>query len=243
MSLTKKSFSHILVTAIALGAATSAQAALSLDRTRIIFDASDPAVSFMVTNDNKSLPFLAQIWLENGKGEKITNGPLVVTPPIQRMEPEAKTQVKIVTTPEVNNLPKDRETLFYFNLREVPPKSTKPNTLQIALQTKIKLFYRPEVIKIDSNQVWQNKLILHKNNSGYLIENPTPYYITIVGLGEDEKKSDKGEFKSVMVAPKSSIDVKTPTFASPWVTYINDYGGRASLNFPCSGNKCFAIKK
>ncbi len=32
------------------------------------------------------------------------------------------------------NLPQDRETVYYFNLREIPPKSNKPNTLQIALQ-------------------------------------------------------------------------------------------------------------
>ncbi|MEX6226452.1 fimbria/pilus periplasmic chaperone [Providencia hangzhouensis] len=38
--------------------------------------------------------------------------------------------------PTINELPQDRESLFYFNLREVPPKSDKDNVLQIALQTQ-----------------------------------------------------------------------------------------------------------
>ncbi|MGT3194634.1 fimbrial biogenesis chaperone, partial [Yersinia enterocolitica] len=86
----------------------------------------------------------AQAWIENEKHEKITTGPIVVTPPVQRLEPGEKSMVRLSSTPEINKLPQDRESLFYFNLREIPPKSEKANVLQIALQTKIKLFYRPD---------------------------------------------------------------------------------------------------
>ena len=44
--------------------------------------------------------------------------------------------------------------------------------LQIALQTKIKLFYRPESIKAKPNAVWQDQLVLNKTSGGYRIENP-----------------------------------------------------------------------
>ncbi|MGT9169473.1 fimbria/pilus periplasmic chaperone, partial [Escherichia coli] len=40
-----------------------------------------------------------------------------------------------------------RESLFYYNVREIPPKSGKANTLQIALQTRIKLFWRPKALE------------------------------------------------------------------------------------------------
>ncbi|WP_227550703.1 fimbria/pilus periplasmic chaperone, partial [Klebsiella quasipneumoniae] len=46
-------------------------------------------------------------------------------------------QVKVQGMPDINKLPADRESLFYFNVREIPPKSNKANTLQIALQTRI----------------------------------------------------------------------------------------------------------
>lgn len=46
-------------------------------------------------------------------------------------------------------LPKDRESVFWFNVLEVPPKpdaakAANQSLLQLASCTRIKLFYRPE---------------------------------------------------------------------------------------------------
>jgi len=57
--------------------------------------------------------------------------------------------VRLSTTPDISKLPQDRESLFYFNLREIPPRSEKANVLQIALQTKIKLFIARQQLKPD----------------------------------------------------------------------------------------------
>ncbi|EDT8879266.1 fimbria/pilus periplasmic chaperone, partial [Salmonella enterica subsp. enterica] len=140
-------------------------------------------------------------------------------------------------------VPQDRESLFYFNLREIPPKSDKPNVLQIALQTRIKLFYRPEGIVQAPGAVWQDKLVLHPQAGGYRIENPTAYYITIIGIGGTAEQAEKGKFDTVMVSPKSSVSVKSETWTTPYLTYINDYGGRPTLRFGCSGNRCEAKGK
>ena len=83
--------------------------------------------------------------MENENGERIES-PLIVLPPIQRIEPGDKSQIKVQSLPDIAKLPQDRESVFYFNLREIPPRSNKPNVLQIALQTRIKLFYRPASI-------------------------------------------------------------------------------------------------
>ncbi|VTR52013.1 Chaperone protein papD precursor [Serratia fonticola] len=69
------------------------QAAIALDRTRIIFPGGDKSVSLSVNNDNPQLPYLAQGWIEDTKGNKVTS-PLTVLPPVQRIEPGAKSQVK-----------------------------------------------------------------------------------------------------------------------------------------------------
>lgn len=124
---------------------TQALAAISLDRTRVIYTAADKSVSLSISNQSTKLPYLAQGWLEDEAGKKVTS-PLVVLPPIQRLEPGATSQVKIQGLPAVSTLPQDQESLFYFNLREIPPRSDKSNTLQIALQTRIKLFYRPDAL-------------------------------------------------------------------------------------------------
>lgn len=232
-----------LMTVVCLSAISASQAAISLDRTRAIFNGDEKSMTLSIANDNKQLPYLAQAWLENDKQEKITTGPVVVTPPVQRLEPGAKSMVRLSTTPDINTLPKDRESLFYFNLREIPPKSEKANVLQIALQTKIKLFYRPEAIKARPNAVWQDQLVLNKTSGGYRIDNPTPYYVTVIGIGGSEKQALEGEFDAVMLAPKSSEMVKAGSYGTPYVSYINDYGGRPVLQFTCSGDRCTAMKK
>ncbi|MFH4947334.1 fimbria/pilus periplasmic chaperone, partial [Enterobacter hormaechei] len=132
-------FKNILMTAACLTAAPTVNAAVSLDRTRAVFNGGEKTMTLNISNDNNQLPYLAQAWIENEKQEKITTGPIVVTPPVQRLEPGEKSMVRLSSTPEINKLPQDRESIFYFNLREIPPKSDKANVLQIALQTKIKL--------------------------------------------------------------------------------------------------------
>lgn len=219
------------------------QAAVSLDRTRAIFNGSVKSMTLNIANDNNQLPYLAQAWIENAKQEKITTGPIIVTPPVQRLEPGAKSLVRLSSTFDISQLPQDQESLFYFNLREIPPKSDKANVLQIALQTKIKLFYRPKAIEAKPNEVWQNQLVLNKTSNGFRIENPTPYYVTIIGLGGSEKQAKEGEFDAVMLAPKSEQLVKSKNYSTPYLSYINDYGGRPVISFQCNGSRCTAVKK
>lgn len=221
---------------------SSAYAAISLDRTRAIFDGGEKSLSINISNDNSQLPYLAQAWLEDEHQIKMTTGPLLVTPPVQRMEPKEKAALRIISTPDISKLPQDKESLFYFNLREIPPKSEKANVLQIALQTKIKLFYRPKSISTQPNAIWQDQLVLNKVTEGYRIENPTPYYVTVIGLGDSKKAATEGDFQAVMLAPKSDLVVKAGSYPTPYLTYINDYGGRPILPFHCNGARCTAVK-
>lgn len=79
--------------------------------------------------------------------------------------------------PDINKLPADRESVFYFNVREIPPKSNKLNTLQIALQTRIKLFWRPKALENTSmKSPWQHKVTLIRNGQDFTVNNLTPYY-------------------------------------------------------------------
>ncbi|AKJ41297.1 fimbrial biogenesis chaperone [Pragia fontium] len=221
-----------------LSAPLIGHAAVTLDRTRVVFDGGSKSVSLNISNENQQQPYLAQAWLEDEQQNKLLSGPLVITPPVQRLEPGAKSMIRI--TAASGQLPQDKESLFYLNLREIPPVSDKPNVLQIALQTKIKLFYRPKALKRDPDSVWQDQLVLHAEGGGYRIENPTPYYITVIGLAGSEKQSLEGDFETVMLAPNSSARVKSAAYGKPYLTYINDYGGRPTLTFRCSGSRCVA---
>ncbi|EEA2717980.1 fimbria/pilus periplasmic chaperone [Salmonella enterica subsp. enterica serovar Urbana] len=239
MNHAKKYLKYLLVVTSVSCTVPSVNAAVALDRTRAVFNGNGKSISLNISNDNQKVPYLAQAWLEDAQEKKITTGPLVVTPPVQRLEPGAKSMVRVMA-PGAAGLPQDRETLFYFNLREIPPKSKKENVLQIALQTRIKLFYRPASIVQGPDAVWQDRLILHAEQGGYRIENPTPYFITVIGLGGTALQAENGRFDVVMVSPKSSISVKSGTWNTPYLTYINDYGGRPTLRFACNGSRCEA---
>lgn len=218
-----------------------ANAAIALDRTRIIFDGGNKSMSLSISNKNKELPYLAQGWVEDAEGRKIES-PLILLPPLQRVEPLAKSQIKIQSLPAINLLSQDKETLFYFNLREIPPRSNKPNTLQIALQTRIKLFYRPQALMRNSSEminVYKEKITLTRDNGKYRINNTSPYFFTVAAAGAGNK--DLNEVKPIMIAPQSSavLPVSVEKMGNtPEITFINDYGGRPKLIFHCSGTDC-----
>ncbi|WP_439865276.1 fimbria/pilus periplasmic chaperone [Pseudomonas antarctica] len=228
---------------LALGVSQSADAAIGLDRTRVIFDGGKDATSVNITNNNTQLPYLAQGWIEDEAGQKIAT-PLIVLPPVQRVEPGKQSQVKVQALPAAKSLPQDRETVYYFNLREIPPRSDKANTLQIALQTRIKLFYRPHAIRPsqqDLSNPWQEKLTLTRDGERYQVNNPTPYYVTLVDARSTKDGKTVAGFEPVMVPPKGTLTLG-PTAqvlgTSPYLAYVNDYGGRPVLAFTCSGNTC-----
>lgn len=66
------------------GVAHRARAGIALDRTRLIINEKDRSASANLTNTSPDTPFLAQSWVENASGEKITS-PLMVLPPLQRI--------------------------------------------------------------------------------------------------------------------------------------------------------------
>ncbi|EKT55335.1 molecular chaperone [Providencia burhodogranariea] len=216
----------------------SAHSAVTLDRTRIIFPGTEKSINVTISNDNPEEAYLAQSWIEDLKGNKLTKGAILATPPLQRIEPNSNSLIRLSTTPELGKLPQDRESVFYFNLREVPPKSAEGNTLQIALQSRVKLFYRPTSILSESETKWAHKVTLTKTTKGYRINNTTPFNLTVIGLGNSKAQAEQNAFNVVMVPPKSAQEVSSPALSTPYLTYINDYGGKPTLTFSCQGEAC-----
>ncbi|WP_437611683.1 fimbria/pilus periplasmic chaperone [Erwinia sp. V71] len=230
-----------------LSVLSDARAAIALDRTRVIYNAGEKAVTLSISNENRQLPYLAQAWLADEQGEKVTS-PLIVLPPLQRVDPGEKSQIKIQQLAAVSVLPQDRETLFYFNLREIPPRSDQANTLQIALQTSIKLFWRPQAIVVADAAAapWQLRLELLQSGTHYQVRNPTPYYVTLVDAQPGQGKPTVADFEPVMIAPYSEAPLGVTVSAlgsEPVLTYVNDYGGRPVLHFHCTTGTCRVSEK
>ncbi len=88
--------------------------AVTLDRTRIIFPGNENAVNITIINDNPEEAYLAQSWIEDINGNKLTKGAILATPPLQRVEPKRNSLVRLSKTPEIANLPKDRESILIY---------------------------------------------------------------------------------------------------------------------------------
>lgn len=224
------------------GMSSSAQAAISIDRTRVILMGNDKSTPVNVINHSKTLPYLAQTWLENEAGEKISS-PLAVLPPLQRVEKDSTVQIRVMPLPEAAKLPQDQESLFYFNLQEIPPKSDKPNAIQLALRLKVKLFYRPAALKTQAERVWQEELRLEPGSQGLKLVNPTPFFIILpeVAVG---KNSLLGKDEAVTLKPKSDVTLSAikPQAQKISLKYINDYGAYQPLNYTCTATQCVRDK-
>ncbi|AHM71264.1 fimbrial biogenesis chaperone [Yersinia hibernica] len=233
-----RQFSAVLVGITLLLTTMVSEAAINLDRTRIVFNDTDKSASVILVNQSKTSPYLAQSWIEDSTGKKV-DSPLVALPPMQRIDAGQKSQVRIMKLADVSKLPTDRETLFYFNVREVPPKSDMSNVVQIAIQSRVKLFYRPAAIRADYGNIWQEKLQLTKQGENLKINNPTPYYITLGYLSQDNRGNFPG-FDSVMIAPFGTEMVKTPGYSGSHYTigYMDDFGGMKMRTFNCSATDC-----
>lgn len=223
------------------------QAAINLDRTRVVFDGSEQSDTVTLKNENGTLPFLAQSWLTDSEHRKIS-APLMVLPPLQRIEAGGRTLIRLVKTSGIDQIPQDRESLFYLNVREIPPKPEKVNVLQIAVQSEIKVFYRPQGIKPVKDDIWQRRLKIRKSGQQFVVENPTPYYITVSNI--QRQPAGKGALyllknRAFMIAPKSSVnvDVKDPSVQAFSLYYVNDFGGHPELRFACQQATCAVVDK
>ncbi|WP_241602171.1 molecular chaperone [Rosenbergiella nectarea] len=242
ISLFQRVFSSVVLTLCAI----NAQAGISIDRTRIIVDAAEGSASAELVNNNKELPFLAQSWMENSDHQKITS-PLIVIPPIQRIDPAEKETVQINALPAAKQLPQDRESMFYLNVREIPPKPKHANTLQLTLQSRIKVFYRPESLKAHMHtKPWQEKLQFTRlSENQWQVSNPTPYYVVLIGLSKDKTIDNKKmltNFSGLNLAPFAKAEFRTNQSINDGFNmfYVNDYGGHPMVKFTCQGQQCAA---
>lgn len=221
----------------------TAHASVIISGTRVVFPAKDGEVTVRLTNDN-TRPALVEAWVDSGDPSSTpdkANAPFLITPPLFRMEAHRDQSLRIIFTSA--QLPGDRESLFWLNVLEIPPKPSGPqfagkNTLQFAIRSRLKLFYRPANLAGDANNApgqltWKAVADGH----GYALEahNPTPYYITIakVSLTIDGKSysTDIG-----MVDPLGTLRLKIKGLtaapaAGSSVAYdcINDFGAGASF--------------
>jgi chaperone protein EcpD len=224
----------------------SAQAGVVISGTRVIYPEGNKEVSVRLTNAGSD-PALVQAWVDDGRENATPNDlsvPFVLTPPVARIEPGKGQTLRLMFTGA--DLPKDKESVFWFNALEIPPKPVNAdsrNLMQFAFRTRIKLFYRPSGLTgnpIENIKQVTWSLAPAANGKGLRVRanNPSPYFVSFGELSVIEGGKSIA-LEPGMIPPKGTADFQPVkgelrVSAKAQVDYasINDYGGIAKGTSP-----------
>lgn len=221
--------------ATSLVAGAPADASIVIGGTRIIYEAGQAEVNVKLKNEGTQ-PALTQAWIDRGDSTAPPGSievPFIVTPPVTRIDQGKGQTLRLMHTGEA--MDPDKESVFWLNVLEIPPKDkANQNLLQMAIRSRIKLFYRPagltgEVEDAPAQVSW--RLVKSGNHHAIEATNPTPYHVTfieviVVGSGKSAKFTD-GE----MLAPgeKKTLplvgEVAQGASSEVVYRYLNDHGG------------------
>lgn len=196
-----------------------AQAGVVLGGTRFIYNEGKSSISFRILNQSSSRYLIVtKIAADTANGSAV---PFIATPPIFTLGGNKENEIRITYTD--GHLPSDRESLFWVSVANIPQGDTQEkNTLQIAVRSRMKLFYRPKGIQGDSQDAYR-QLSWQRHGKNITVYNPGPYYVTLLNL----KANGQMINNAGMVAPFSSrVASWCPEDGScslQWQT-INDYG-------------------
>jgi len=204
-----------------------AQAALTIDSTRIVLPSNKRSASLVVANPSKAA-YAAQVWVNTASDDTTTSVPLLASPALFRLDSGREQLVQINVLP--NDLPTDRESLFYFNVQELPQVDPDArNVLNIALRTRIKLFYRPSQLK-EKPETRLNELQWSAQQLDgawqLVVDNPTPFHFTFGRLEVNGEQLDAKAMAIPMGRQHFPLPAQTGNQdIALTFTIINDYGG------------------
>ena len=229
-------------------AVPDAAAGIVIDTTRVVYPAARREVTINIRN-NSQTPSLVQAWLDTGDEHSKPGDsgvPFVLTPPLFRLDPTKSQSLRMVYTQEP--LPTDRESLFWLNVLDVPPRAAKspdrPNQLEMAFKHRMKVFFRPAGLKGSAADAPAQLAWKLATRDGKLVaiqaNNPTAYHVSLIKLTAtlDGKPV---LFKTEMVGPFASgtFPVEAPVNAPGAAieveyTFVNDYGGNVKATASAS---------
>lgn len=183
----------------------SAQAALTLSVDRLVYNEKDGDASVSV-HSTEDRAYLIQSWLDAGDSTAKKDLPFVITPPLFRLAPKSDNVIRVMYMG--TGLPKDRESLFWLDVKGVPglndEESKAESRMVLAINNRIKFFFRPEGLQGDPGDAMKT---LHWSQSGNVVtaKNDTPYYLVLSNITSDKE-----------IIPVSVIDNNTviPPFGS-----------------------------
>lgn len=215
----------------------SVDASVVMTNTRVIYPSDAKERTVQLTN-NDTFPNVVQIWTDINNPESTpdnADGPFVTLPAIFKMEPKRGQLVRLIYSGD--ELPNDRESIFYLNFLQIPPVSKDnlgENQMLVMLKHRVKVFYRPTELTTHSAEIHKHMYfdVEYADNGIFVdIDNRSAFFASFVDMkitaGNQELKIPIN-----MVEPKSkqTVEVKNQQFVLKYpikveFTLVNDYGG------------------
>ncbi|AOA58511.1 fimbrial biogenesis chaperone [Acinetobacter larvae] len=220
-------------------------AGVTITGTRIIFPAQQNSITIQLNNPSDQ-PALIQAWLDDGDANDIPDAdriPFILTPPLTRIEAQKGQMIRLIAK-ETDQLPQDRESLYWFNILDIPAttvmqdennqenshkENQEENKLQVSIRSRIKVFYRPKKLKASPEKAYETLGFNYSSAQQLLhISNPSPYFINFSDLTFNPQSEKTAYSETLMLAPFSQQSIRLPdAMHLKQVKYslINDFGG------------------
>lgn len=154
--------------------------------TRVVYDGSKKEASISVNNPEATKPYLIQSWVEEVTPTGTRKAPFIMTPPLFRLDAGQENVLRIIRTG--GHFPENKESVFWVNIKSIPSsEKTDTNQLQIAVKTRIKLFFRPVGLSGNATDAYK-ALKFTRSGNQLLVNNPTPYHISFYKVNVGVKK-------------------------------------------------------
>lgn len=164
-----------IVAAVPLIFSFVAHSGVVIESTRYLYKEGTREISSSMENKD-DMPYLIKSWVEPLEGSETSF--FMVTPPLFRLEAKQKNTVRIFPNANIVNAPKDRESVYYFNVMSIPPTNDEDkNRLQLAVRHRMRLIYRPSSLDALSITQEAKKIEWRKVNDKIIVKNTTPFFM------------------------------------------------------------------
>ncbi|HDT6510122.1 TPA: fimbrial assembly chaperone [Klebsiella aerogenes] len=204
---------------------TNAQASVVVGATRVIFDGAKNNAEVAVENKDNSSD-IVQSWVSVADAASPAKDAFIITPPLFRLKSGEKGFVRIVRSGKP--LPADRESMFWLNVKGIPAMNNMPDTnmVQFAINSKIKLIYRPVELKNRSPEMYAEKLQWQRHGDFISVKNSAPLYMNFSQIAINGKNVSGSWFAAPFATLKIPMEGNLSATGKKSITWsvINDYG-------------------
>lgn len=205
-----------------------------INGTRVIYYEGTDSVNLQLTN-NGDLASLVQSWIDDGDVDSTpenANSPFYLYPPIVKIAGRQGQTLRIKNSDEkqISNI----EKVYYLNILDIPENAEAlkgKSYLQLAMKTRIKVFYRPKGLT-DNPEFINEKITYQLNGNKVIVKNNSQYHFTIASISTQETPR-LTLADSEMIPPLSSRElplINKLKNNSVVVIYVDDFGVYKSQN-------------